>query len=522
MKELKLEELTLEQKFGMVLNPILLENNKGYIYELIRNHALGSVWVRPDMPNSAEVIAEIKELADYPILIFTDAESGLEPYKIGRHNELGCVNDEKLAYTFGKITAVTARNMGYNVVCNPVLDMKKERTVCGGNIRSLGSDKYKVTKLAAAIARGMHDGGVLTVAKHYPGGNNPAGLDSHMAETYSDQTKEQLLDYDLYPYKELMKQDLIDGIMTEHQRFIHIDNEYPASLSEKVIGIIREQGFDGFLITDAMDMMGVVAKFGEEAPIAISIAAGNDIALSWKYDVQKSYRVIKERYEQGFITSERLNEAARRVLDAQRKTTKMPKDAQITAVDIENYKNISRNSVYARVDKGRSVALDCDGKYFFIVLTDNEIEVTDQGKVLADTFSGGWYSPQLIMEKLNQSFCNSKVCALNNFPSPWKVSRALSDSRGYEVVFITYQDSQCYVGKECLTSRIISLMDAMQASGRISTVVHFGNPYVLEDIPHIPRILIGSAAVNGVIDTLEVLKGNYPAKGVLTYDVKFK
>ena len=522
MRELKLEELTLEQKIGMVMNPLRNDENDGYkedIYEMIRNRALGAVWIRPEC---TETLAKIREIADYPILIFTDAESGLEPYKIGPHNVLGCVGDEKLAYTFGKMTAVTARNMGYNVVCNPVLDMINRRGVAGSNLRCIGNDKYKVAKIAAATARGMHDGGVLTVAKHYPGGENTTGLDSHMAETYSTQTKEDLLENALYPYKELMKEDLIDGIMTKHMRFINIDDKYPASLSEKVINIIRELDFDGFAITDALNMMGVVAKFGRETPIGLSIAAGNDIALSWTYNVRKSHDAIRKMYDQGLITPERLDEAVRRVLDAQRKTLNMPKDAQITEEDIENYKMISKNSVYARVDEGLPVALDRDSKYCFIVLTDNDIEVSDQGKVLVDTFCGGWYSPQSIIDNLSQSYPNSKVFALNYFPTAYKISKALSDSLGYETVFITYQDSQAYIGKECLTSRIISLMEAMQASNRISTVVHFGNPYVLEDIPHIPRILVGITSVDGVKDTLEVLKGNYPAMGVLTYDVKFQ
>ena len=55
-------------------------------------------------------------------------------YTIGRQNALGMTDREKLAYTFGKITAVTARKMGYNVVCNPVLDMCHEAEICGANV----------------------------------------------------------------------------------------------------------------------------------------------------------------------------------------------------------------------------------------------------------------------------------------------------------------------------------------------------------------------------------------------------
>ena len=52
--------------------------------------------------------------------------------------------------------------------------------------------------------------------------------------------------------------------------------------------------------------------------------------------------------------------------------------------------------------------------------------------------------------------------------------------------------------------------------------MHFGNPYVLEDLDHIPRIIVGTCALKSIDAAIEVLKGSYPAKGKLTYDVKFE
>ena len=88
-----------------------------------------------------------------------------------------------------------------------------------------------------------------------------------------------------------------------------------------------------------------------------------------------------------------------------------------------------------------------------------------------------------------------------------------------DVIFITHSESGAYVGAGNLTHRIVALIEALQKTNRISAVVHFGNPYVLEELPHIPRIIIGSVAKNSTMAALEVLAGKYPAKGVLTYDV---
>ena len=116
MKELKFEELSVEQKIGMVTCCLISGYNRTpesdeFALELIKNHALGCLWVSPSEANF-EFLKKAKELADYPLLIVTDAESGFGDYKIGRHNALGMTDSAKLAYEFGKVTAIGARQKG--------------------------------------------------------------------------------------------------------------------------------------------------------------------------------------------------------------------------------------------------------------------------------------------------------------------------------------------------------------------------------------------------------------------------
>lgn len=526
MKELKFEELTTKQKLGLTMIASLNtfgDENFDYTIELIKNHCVGAIWVNP-RNDYLKIIAAVKEAADYPIAIMCDAESGIGEYLIGRHNALASTGSEELAYTFGKITAVTARKMGYNIICNPVLDMTDRNCVCGGTVRSMGGDKYKVASLAKSEARGMHDGGVLTVGKHYPGKSETANyIDSHMGETSSVLTKEELLDYNLYPYLELMKEGLLDGIMTKHSRFVNIDPDYPASLSKKVIGIIKEAGYNGFVMTDALNMMGVVAKFGEKESRGLAIAGGNDFALTW-CDNRFGYGAMCESYDKGIISDERLDEAVKKVLETQHKVFAMePKYTELTDVDIANYSRINTDSVYARTDDGVPTGISKDGKHFFAVLSPNGTDISSMGKVSVDPNYNGWYNPAQVVEKLEAMFPNSKTFCIDEFPPAWHNMRVLDQSLDCEdVIFITFFNSQAYIGTEALTTRIVSLMNAMQVSGRISTVVHFGNPYVLEDLPHIPRVIIGTTSAGCLDGAINVLAGNYPAKGVLTYDVKLK
>ena len=525
MKELKLEQLTTRQKLGMTMTGFVAAagDNVDYILELIKNHSLGAVWIQPPTTNMDEIIAKIKETADYPILIICDAESGIGDYKIGKHNAIGCTGSEKLAYTFGKVTAITARKMGFNVLCNPLLDMANGNCCCGGNARSLGNDKYKVTELAKAEAKAMHDCGILTVAKHYPGSgkNDSRDIDSHMGEVFSKATEADLLDYSIYPYLELMKENLLDGIMIRHGCFPEIDPDFPASLSKKVIDIIRKKGFDGFAITDALCMMGVVAKFGKKNSIGLAVGNGNDLALPYTEDNEFSYNALCECYDEGMIADDRLDEAVRRVLEAQHKTLAQPKYTALTDEDIANFDRINLDSVFAKTDAGVSTSISRDGKHFFAILTENVIDL--EQRLAVDTFSGGWYRPYDIADKLKELFPNSTIETISQFPSPGENWRILEHSSGHEdVIFITFFNSMAYIGTECLTSRILSLMNAMQMSNRISTVVHFGNPYVLEDVPHMPRVIVGTTSAENTLAAIDVLAGNYPANGVLTYDIKLK
>ena len=170
------------------------------------------------------------------------------------------------------------------MVCNPILDIKRD-----GWSRCYGSNKKEIARLAAAEARGMHDAGILTMGKHYPSGENDLGIDSHMAEPVSYQTEEELIDYSLYAYIELMKEGLLDAVMSAHHRFPNIDPNAPASLSKPVLDIIRRQGFDGLIMTDALCMMGIRAKYGRTECMGLALAAGNDIPLYYSHEIGRAH-----------------------------------------------------------------------------------------------------------------------------------------------------------------------------------------------------------------------------------------
>lgn len=524
MKELVFEELTTRQKLGMVYNVLI----NGYqrtperdeqIKQLIRDHCLGSVWIQFNTPKADEIIQMVKEVADYPILIITDAEAGMgDDYTIGKHNALSSTGDEKYAYAFGKAVGVTARKMGYNVVCNPLVDINDN-----GSPRYLSPDKKVVARFAAAEARGMQDAGILTVGKHYPSAINFNDVDSHMAQSVSVQTKEELLDQCLYAYCELNKEGLLDGVMTGHIKCEKIDPDRPSSLSKPVLDLYREQGFDGFMITDALCMMAIRSQFTDAESSALCIEAGNDIALPYLRDFMGTFEELCKRYEEGVIPEERLNEAVKRVLAAQHKANKEPKFTELTEEEHLLASGVDKAAVYVKTDDGVSPAISRDGKHLFVLMTRNETEVKGDGKPAVDTFSNGWHYPAKITDQIKELFPNSEVKIIHQFPNQSHCVNTLEKANNCDdTIFLTFSESLAYVGREHLTRRAETLIEAVSLNGKLSTLVHFGNPTILGNLPHIGRIIFGGVSEKGVEASIEVLAGVREATGVPTFELELK
>lgn len=526
LKEIKFEEMTTKQKLGFVnavsYPKVCSAENEEYILTQIKNRALGAIWIQfssGDIEIVREHIRKVRETADYPIIIMTDAESGMGEYKIGHHNPISCTGNDDYAYAFGKAVGVTARELGYNTVCNPLLDISTT-----GSSRSFGSDKYVVAKFAAAEARGMHDAGILTVGKHYPSPKRDLDVDTHMAEGISTQTKEELTQQSLYAYLELMREGLLDGIMAGHSKLVNIDPSAPASLSKPVINVIREQGYDGFIISDALCMMGVRAKFGKVDPMGLCIEAGCDLPLMYTSELIFNQNSLYDCYERKIISDEALDNAVKHILAAQHKVFvyENQKNEDITECEDRLVKSIDYDATFEKVDDGISKSISRDGKYYFVLMLDNGSSF-GRGGIDVDTFSEKWHMPDKISEKITELFPNSKIQLCYQFPNQRQCHDILNDSFGYDdVIFVTYSEFLCYTGAEHFTHRFIALAEAMQYTNRVSTLVHFGNPMIIGELPHFSRIIVGGGSFNGTMAGLEALAGEREANGVLTYEVDFK
>ena len=515
--ELNKDALTTEQKLGLLLCATLTNAEKELCdaITMIREHRLGAVWVSHNAVGRDEIIARVREAADYPILIMCDAEDGHFDYPIPGVIALSAANArEEYAYSFGRVTASAFAALGYNVICNPVLDRRTERAPCGAQTRSISPDREVAAYLGAAIARGMHDGGTLAVAKHFPSANKRTPHDTHLRESYAVDTHDELLSDALYPYRRLIEQELIDGVMVGHTRLVNIDPERPSSLSRPVLDILREIGFDGFCITDGLSMMGIVSKYGNTAPTPMAIEAGCDISLPF-IACTTAFNALCEGYRSGMITDERLESAVTRVLAAQHKVMLLPKNVASREADVENIKKINRECISAVCAEGASPAIFRDGRHLFILMTEGAVDLS---KLEFDAFASDWYNPRRIADTITALFPNSSVITHPDHPNCTQNYHLMRKQQEYEdIVYITYCKSFCYIGRECLTPRTADIMDALQVTDRIVAHLHFGNPFVATDAPYVSRVLLGWGSAECIDHTLHILAGEAECLGKQPY-----
>jgi beta-N-acetylhexosaminidase len=180
----------------------------------------------------------------------------------------------RAARLVARLMASDLAELGINADCVPVLDVPQEGADAIIGDRAYSNDPKIVGLLGRAVMQGMLEGGVLPVIKHIPG-HGRAGVDSHLSLPVVDAPLAELEAIDFLPFAALADAPMA---MTAHVVYSAIDPQHPATLSSKVIRLIREQiGFDGLLMSDDVSMKALSGSLEDISRNAI--AAGCDIAL---------------------------------------------------------------------------------------------------------------------------------------------------------------------------------------------------------------------------------------------------
>lgn len=191
---------------------------------------------------------------------------------------LGATRSPELAAKAGSVLGRELLAMGINLNFAPALDVNVNPRNAVIGIRAFGDQPALVGELGAALIRAMQSEGVLAAAKHFPG-HGDTSVDSHFGVPVNRHDRARLDTVELAPFRQAIAAG-VAAILTAHVVFEAIDPEHPATQSAPALnGLLRgDLGFDGLIISDAMDMYAA-ARFGSVAGVRAALEAGVDLAL---------------------------------------------------------------------------------------------------------------------------------------------------------------------------------------------------------------------------------------------------
>jgi beta-N-acetylhexosaminidase len=422
---------------------------------------------------------------------------------------VGATRDTTLAYEQGKLTAIEGRALGIHIAYAPVLDVNNNPENPVINTRSYGEDPELDARLGVAFIHGVQDHGMIATGKHFPG-HGDTGVNSHLALPVVTVSRSRLDTVELVPFRAAVNGG-VGAIMSFHGAMPALDSSnVPGTLSPKVLtALLRgEMGFKGIIISDAMDMRGVLDQYGSDEAVKRAIAAGIDVLIQ-PLDVSKTIDAVVAGVREGRYTEARLDSSVRRVVETKRRLGL----AQRKLVDLNALRFLvgdSSNLQIARRVAEKSITLvkDSLGQVPIAPGAAKVLSITLARR--ADLGAGNAFNAELraVLPNLRTEFMATEDAPLN-FP------RLLAAADSADVTIVG-----SYVGQnwDAVTASapqaFANFVQTLVQRGRKPIVIAFGNPYLLQQLPSIgaylvawggfpvsqaaaARALLGSSAISG-------------------------
>ncbi|HVI07927.1 MAG TPA: glycoside hydrolase family 3 N-terminal domain-containing protein [Candidatus Binatia bacterium] len=337
--EKTLRKLTIEEKIGQVFMiwcraSFLNADNPEYLqwHDAMQKYHVGSfaMTVHVDGPfllrsepyEAANLANRLQAESKLPLLFAADFERGVSMRLMGATvfpHAMAFGGDGKTgdAEEFGRITAEEARAVGIHWNFFPDADVNSNPANPIINTRSFGEDPKQVGDLVAAYIKGAHEGGMLTTVKHFPGHGDTA-TDSHLGVASVNVDKAHLETIELPPFREAIAAG-VDSVMIAHATVPALDSDpnHVGTISPVIVTELlqKQLGFQGIVVTDALDMAGLTRLFANNIGRAAveAFKAGNDLLLI-PADLPASYNAMLQAVQSGEISRERLDRSVLKIL----------------------------------------------------------------------------------------------------------------------------------------------------------------------------------------------------------------
>ncbi len=514
--ERKISEMTLREKIAqMIISSSdgfsLDENSKEFqrLKNLVLNEKIGGfIFFKGNSIQEAELINKLQQLSETPLLMSADFERGtkmrLEDGSLYPNNmALGATRDPELAYKMGYEIARECRAIGIHQSYSPVVDVNNNALNPIINVRSFGEDPKLVSVMGDKMIKGIQDANVIATAKHFPG-HGDTEIDSHNDLPVLNLDMTRLESVELPPFKSAIDAGVM-SVMIAHMSFPSVDDEtnLPASLSEKVISglLMNKMGFKGLVITDALNMAGVVKHFSTEEVALRCANAGVDLILMPQGET-RTIDAIENAVLEGRISEEKINTSVTKILNA-KKWLKIEENRYSNESDVRSIVNSPSAKTLAKEIADKSITL--------VKNTGNNLPLVNQSgkKCLVVSMNNG-------NEKANSDYFLSVFKDKNQFSelSYYDLSgdisnsgEILADAAGYDNIIIpVYAKVKIKTGTVGLPDSQIELINSLSSNGRNVCVVSFGNPYLIQGFPDVPAYVCAysdsEASIEAGIDAL--------------------
>jgi beta-N-acetylhexosaminidase len=350
----ELKKMSLEEKIGQLIsvgiNARYLNRESDDFKELQRqveqNHVGGIILFRGPIYESVHLVNRMQGLARLPLLISADLEAGSgmrfdDATNFPWNMAVGATGNPDYARREGELTAREARALGVQQLFAPVADVNNNAGNPVINVRSFGEDPAEVARFVSAFIEGAQSVGVIATAKHFPGHGDTA-TDSHRGLPVINVNRQRLESVELVPFRAAIKSG-VGAIMSAHiglpqidptqvsplprdsilrpayaeQEVITENAVLPGTLSPIVLGglLRKDLGFDGIVVTDALDMSGLTIYFKQDEAAVRAVLAGADMLLK-PGDPDAVVRGLRDAVKSGRVTEARIEESARKLLAA--------------------------------------------------------------------------------------------------------------------------------------------------------------------------------------------------------------
>jgi len=502
--EAQLRTLTLEQKIGQLFairarGIFQSADDPGYreLVRLIEQFEVGGVVFFQGDPYTQAILAnDLQRRSRLPLLVAQDTEWGVamrvsRTTNFPRAMAIGATGNPAYAYAVGYITAREARALGVHQLYAPVADVNNNPFNPIINVRAFGEDPHLVATMVQAFVRGVGRAGAIATVKHFPGHGDTA-IDSHSDLPLLPFDRTRLDTLELVPFRAAIAAG-VPSVMTGHLALPSLEPtpHLPASLSRRIThDLLRiELGFDGLVVTDALEMQGVTKYFGVGEAAVRALEAGADVLLLSE-DVEAARAAILQAIATGRLTEARIDASVSRILQLKARLN-LHRERLVDLKAIPQVVSIAPHlAVSQAIARASLTLLRNEGSVLplpDVPLIPRRLLVVSLSD--SDDPATGRFFVQAIREVAPDYPVSTRLLDVRSHTDDYR--SVLQTATQHDLVIVAaYVFVRSGSGRIRLPEAHRAFLDSLIAQGKPVVLIAFGNPYVIMDLKSQPAAYV--------------------------------